>query len=118
MFSAVTVTAGSTPPLVSVTRPTISAEPCAKTSVLNARSIVRAPPTDRIVCILPPQNIQRSGQDLASMRQNETHFGSVRLQPDLSEPDKTPPRPTTAAPPFPQRRWCDDVGRNANRKSG
>jgi len=38
---------------------------------------------------------------LTSMRQNETHFGSVRLQPDLSEPDQTPPRPTTAAPPFP-----------------
>ena len=38
---------------------------------------------------------------LTSMRQNETHFGSVRLQPDLSEADQTPPRPTTAAPPFP-----------------
>ena len=36
---------------------------------------------------------------LTSMRQNETHFGSVRLQPDLSEADQTPPRTSRCASP-------------------
>ena len=36
---AVTVTAGSTAPLVSVTRPTMSAVPCANANVLSAREI-------------------------------------------------------------------------------
>jgi hypothetical protein len=47
MFSAVIVTAGSTPPLASVTRPTMSAVPCANESVLKTRRVAKAPLRDR-----------------------------------------------------------------------
>jgi hypothetical protein len=46
-FSTVTVTAGSTAPLESVTRPTMSAVPCAKERVAKRRTDVKAPPRDR-----------------------------------------------------------------------